>query len=164
MSRTDEGNAGRDGLTLEAIRPVRDPTARRTLEQAHAFVEGLARALRDAEANEDSARLVRELASVGITAAEAEHVATQALGLIELMADRDRKADIFHAAVRAAGQGERAMGERLAAITRQLRQKLGATAPALADFGVPPDMPEDAKPKSKPAPSPGPLWSAATSK
>ncbi len=154
----------RDDFTLESIRPVRDPTARRTLEQAHAFVEGIARMLREATSSEDVARLVRELESAGITAAEAEHVATQALGLIELMADRDRKADVFHAAVRAAGQGERAMGERMAAITRQLRQRLGTTAPALANFGVPPDVPEDAKPRAKPTHAPGPLWSAATPK
>jgi hypothetical protein len=153
-----------DDFTLQSIRPVRDPTARRTLEQAHALVEGIARVLRDAATSDEAARLASELDAIGMTAEEAEHVAAQALALVELMADRDRKADVFHAAVRAAGQGERAMGERLGAIARQLRQKLGATSPALAGFGVPPDVPEDAKPKSRPAATPGPLWSAANPK
>jgi hypothetical protein len=163
MSRTNEDSDAPAAFTLESIRPVRDPTARRTLEHAHAFVEGLAHTLHAAETDEEAALLVGELAAIGITPAEAEHVAAQARALLELMADRDRKADIFHAAVRAAGQGERAMGERLAAIARQLRQRLGATSPALARFGVPPDV-EDPKPRAKPAPEPGPLWSAATSK
>jgi uncharacterized protein (DUF2342 family) len=151
-------------LTLESIRPVRDPTARRTLEQAHALVEGLARTLRDAATNDDAARLQRELEAIGVTQAEAEHVAAQALELIELMADRDRKADVFHAAVRAAGQGERAMGERLGAIVRELRQRLGSTSPLLANFGVPPDAAEEPKLRPRSVPAPGPLWSAATPK
>ena len=96
-------------FTLESIRPVRDFTARKTLEQAHAFVEGVTRMFRDAGTSDDAAGLVRELAAVGITSADAELLATQARTLIEVMADRDRKADIFQAAVREAGQGERAM-------------------------------------------------------
>jgi hypothetical protein len=142
---------------LEEIRPVRDPIARRTLGQAQAFVEGVTRMLHEAATDDEAAHLVQELAAIGLGAAEAEHVAREARELIELMADRDRKADVFHAA----GHGERAMGERLAAITRQLRLRLGATAPALARFGVPPDVPEDGKPRSNPAPMSGPLWSAA---
>jgi hypothetical protein len=160
MSSTEDA----DSFTLEEIRPVRDPMARRTLEQAQAFVEGVAHVLREATTDDAAAHLIEELASIGIGPSEADRVAREARELIELMADRDRKADVFHAAVRAAGQGERAMGERLAALTRQLRLRLGATAPELALFGVPPEVPEEAKPRSKPTSTPGPLWSAATPK
>ena len=120
----------RDAFTLESIRPVRDFTARKTLEQAHAFVEGVTRMFHDAETDEGAALLVRDLAGVGITALDAELLAAQAVTLIERMADRDLKADIFQAAVREAGQGERAMYERLASLARVLRVRLGATAPA----------------------------------
>jgi hypothetical protein len=121
----------------------------------------VSRALREAESNDDKALFLQELASIGVTAEEAERVAVEALALVEAMADRDRKADVFHAAVRAAGHGERRMGERVAAIARQLRQKLGPTAPALADFGVPPELPAEERPRPRPDASPGPLWSAA---
>ncbi len=130
----------REAFTLESIRPVRDFTARKTLEQAHAFVEGVTRMCRDAEADEGTAQLVRELAGVGITAADADVLAAEAVALIEAMADRDRKADIFQAAVREAGQAERAMYERLAALARVLRLRLGPAAPELATFGVPPEV------------------------
>jgi hypothetical protein len=141
-------------FTLESIRPVRDFTARKTLEQAHAFVEGVARVFADAGADEGAARLVRELAHVGVTAADAEQLAAQAVALIEVMADRDRKADVFHAAVREAGQSERAMYERLAGLARVLRLELGAGSPALSRFGIPPGLPDDARVRVKQAAKP----------
>jgi hypothetical protein len=163
MSSSTEGTPAHT-FSLEEIRPVRDPMARRALEHAQAFVEGVTQVVREAETDDAVAHLREELAAIGIGASEAERVAGEARELIELMADRDRKADVFHAAVRAAGQSERAMVERLAALTRQLRIRLGATAPELALFGVPPDVPDEAKPRSKPTSTPGPLWSAATPK
>ena len=149
-------------FTLESIRPVRDFTARKTLEQAHAFVEGVTRMFRDAATSDDAEVLVRELAAVGITSADAELLATQARTLIEVMADRDRKADIFQAAVREAGQGERAMYQRLASLARVLRVRLGASAPALASFGVPPEITDAARARVRQPPRP--LYSAATPK
>ena len=153
-----------EAFTLESIRPVRDFTARKTLEQAHAFVEGLVRMLRDAETGEEASRLKADLAAVGITANDAEQLAAQAVTLIEVMADRDRKADIFHAAVREAGQGERAMYERLAGLARLLRLKLGASAPELAGFGVPPELSDEIKARAATRPPPRPIYSAATPK
>ena len=153
-------------FTLESIRPVRDFTARKTLEQAHAFVAGISRVFRDAAAHEDgeAARLAAELAAVGITAADGEQLAAEAVALIELMADRDRQADVFHAAVREAGQSERIMYERLVALARVLRLQLGASSPALANFGVPPDLSDEARARARqPAPS-RPIYSAATPK
>jgi hypothetical protein len=152
------------GFTLDSIRPVRDFTARKTLEQAHAFVEGIARTFRDADTDEDAARLVRDLADVGITAADAEQLAAQAVALVEVMGDRDRKADIFQMAVREAGQGERAMYERLVAFARVLRLQLGATSPALARFGVPPEVSDEARARAKQPPPSRPIYSAATFK
>lgn len=142
--------AALDAFTLESIRPVRDFTARKTLEQAHAFVAGLTRLLSDAETDEGDRTLVAALASVGITRADAEQLAGDALALVERMNDRDRKAEIFHAAVKEAGQGERAMYERLAALARVLRLELGARAPALTRFGVPAEAEVEAKPRAKP--------------
>lgn len=160
-ARAGDGGA-RAAFTLESIRPVRDFTARKTLEQAHAFVDGIGRIFRDAETDEAAQHLVRDLARVGITAADAEQLAAQAAALIEVMADRDRKADVFQAAVREAGQGERAMYERLAALARLLRLELGATAPTLARFGVPPDVSGEAKARAR---QPGKrIYSAATPK
>ncbi len=78
------------------------------------------------------------------------------------MADRDRKADIFQAAVREAGQGERAMYERLAILAQRAPRPLGATSPALANFGVPPAVPDGARPRSRQPPRP--IYRAATSK
>jgi hypothetical protein len=160
--------SGADGrtpeFTLESIRPVRDFTARKTLEQAHAFVEGLVRLFRAAEGDEDAAVLVGELSAVGITANDAEQVAAQAVALIELMADRDRKADVFHAAVREAGQGERAMYERLSTLARLLRLRLGASSPALAHFGVPPELSAEARAKTASRLPRKPFYSAFTSK
>jgi hypothetical protein len=144
------GGTALAAFTPDAIRPVRDFTARKTLEQAHAFVAGLTRILEQAGADEADRALLAELTSVGITGADAEQLATDALALIERMADRDRKAEIFHAAVKEAGQGERAMYERLAALARVLRLKLGPRDPALTRFGVPAEAEGEAKPRAKP--------------
>jgi hypothetical protein len=152
----------REAFTLESIRPVRDFTARKTLEQAHAFVEGVMATFRDAESDPRAFELVADLEGVGITAADAELLAMEAMALIDVMADRDRKADIFQAAVREAGQGERAMYERLAGLARVLRLRLGATSPALAAFGVPPEVAGAAKARARQAPRP--IYSAATVK
>lgn len=130
-----------DAFTLESIRPVRDFTARKTLEQAHAFATGLAGVARTAAGDDEARGLLAELARIGITPSDAELVAQQAIALMKTMADRDQKADVFHAAVKEAGQAERAMYERLASLARLLRGRLGARSPALATFGVPPDLP-----------------------
>jgi hypothetical protein len=160
---TPAGEPVQEAFTLESIRPVRDFTARKTLEQAHAFVEGIVRTFRDAETDEEAAALVSDLAVVGITAGDAAQLAAQAVALIEIMADRDRKADVFQAAVREAGQGERAMYERLAVLARLLRLQLGATSPALAHFGVPPEVSDEVKAKAVTRPPPSkPIFSAAT--
>jgi hypothetical protein len=151
-------------FTLESIRPVRDFTARKTLEQAHALVEGLVRVFHHAEGVEDAEILVRELSAVGITANDADQLAAQAVALIEAMADRDRKADVFHAAVREAGQGERAMYERLSTLARLLRVRLGPGSPALATFGVPPDLSDDARGRAASRTPPKAIYSASTSK
>jgi hypothetical protein len=147
-------SADRAAFTLASIRPVRDFTARKTLEQVHAFVEGVARIFREGDTDEESARLVRELARVGVTEADADQLAAQAIALVEVMADRDRKADVFQAAVREAGQSERAMYDRLAGFAHLLRHELGATSPALARFGIPPAAPEDARGKGRPPAKP----------
>ena len=144
------GGAALGAFTLESIRPVRDFTARKTLEQAQAFVAGLTRILAEADTDEGDQALLADLASVGITAADAEQLAGDALALVERLADRDRKAEVFHDAVKEAGQGERAMYERLAALARVLRLKLGARAPALTRFGVPAEAEAEAKPRAKP--------------
>jgi hypothetical protein len=159
-----EPRAASSAFTLESIRPVRDFTARKTLEQAHAFVEGLGRTFRDAATDEQAAGLAGELASVGITGADAEQLAAQAVALIEVMADRDRKADVFHAAVREAGQSERAMYERLVTLAGVLRRQLGPTAPALANFGVPPEVSDEAKARARQPVPPRSIYSAATLK
>jgi hypothetical protein len=126
-------------FTLEAIGAVRDFTARRLLEQAHALVTAIARLEGDAEPDDEDRALLRDLESAGITARDAGELATEALALIALIADRDRKADVFHEAVKQASRGERAVNERLASITRVLRARLGDRSPALAKLGVPPD-------------------------
>jgi hypothetical protein len=154
----------REAFTLESIRPVRDFTARKTLEQAHAFVAGIVRIFRDAERDEEAGSLVADLAAVGISANDAEQLAAQAVALIDMMADRDRKADVFQAAVREAGHGERAMYERLATLARLLRLQLGTTAPALARFGVPPEVSDEMKARSVTSKPPRSIYSAATPK
>lgn len=157
--------SAREAFTLESIRPVRDFTARKTLEQAHAFVEGIVRLFERAGDDEETRRLISDLGAVGITQGDAEQLAEQAVALIEVMADRDRKADVFHAAVREAGHSERAMYERLSVLARLLRIQLGATAPALANFGVPPELSDEVKARAVTRiPPPKPIYSAATSK
>ncbi len=160
--RARSERADRAAFTLESIRPVRDFTARKTLEQVHAFVDGIARIFRDAPTDEAAAGLVAELARLGVTAADADQLAAQAVALIDVMADRDRKADVFQAAVREAGQSERAMYDRLAGFARLLRLELGAASPALARFGIPPAAPDDARARAKPPPKP--ISSAAITK
>src|SRR5689334_16593762 len=95
-NRPDADDAAPAEFTLESIKTVRDFTARKTLEQAHAFVVGLANVLRDAEASEADRALLHDLESAGVTAHDAEQIAAQALALVALMADRDRKAEVFH--------------------------------------------------------------------
>lgn len=151
----------REALTPESIQGVRDFTARKTLEQAQALIAGLLRIHDEESADESDRALADELAGVGITAVDAEQIALQAMSLVELMADRDRKAEIFHAAVKEASQAERAMYERLAAIARVLRAKLGSRSPALAKLGVPPDA--DLQ-KTRPRPTGKAIFSAVAAK
>jgi hypothetical protein len=160
-TRVEAGADPREALTPESIQGVRDFTARKTLEQAHALVSGLVRIHDEATADEADRALAEDLESVGITAADAEQIAREALSLMELMADRDRKAEIFHAAVKEAGQAERAMYERLAAIARVLRAKLGSRSPALAKLGVPPDADVH---KARPRPPGKAIFSAVAAK
>jgi hypothetical protein len=136
-------------FTPDSIRPVRDFTARKTLEQAQVFVAGLVSLAREAERDEGAKDLVRKLASVGITEADAEQIAAEAVALIALMAERDRQGEVFHAAVREAGQGERAMYERLAALARALRLRLGDGSPALAKLGLPQGDGEEHGPRTR---------------
>lgn len=145
------------GFTRDSIEPVRDFTARKTLEQAHAFVTGLASVLRGAEERESDRALLRELAAAGITADDADEVARAALSLVDLMADRDRMAELYQAAVRDAVLGERAMYERLAELAHVLRARLGSRSPALSRFGVPAetDPRSRAKPLGRALASPG---------
>lgn len=126
-------------FTPESIQRVRDFTARKTLEQAHAFVTGLSSLFGDADPDEPNRPLLEALESVGLGPHDVEQIATDALALMDLMADRDRKAEIFHAAVKEAGQSERAMYARLAMIARVLRGKLGNRSPDLEKLGVPPE-------------------------
>jgi hypothetical protein len=137
-------------LTLAIIREVKDFTARKTLEQAHALVTGLAAVARGAESDEADRALLRDLAEAGITPRDAVELTLEAAALVERMADRDRKAEIFHAAVKEAGHRERAMYERLAALAKALRTRLGPDAPALAKLGVPGDAAES-RPRARPA-------------
>lgn len=154
----EEGSGGGPAVfTPESIQRVKDFTARKTLEQAHAFVTGLGRLLAEPDPDDSDRALLRDLASLGIGARDAEQVAGQAISLMELMADRDRKAEIFHAAVKEAGQSERAMYERLALFARVLRGRLGRSA-GLAKVGVAPEA-ERAGPRPGKA-----IYSAATGK
>lgn len=149
VTRDETTNVGEEGLTPESIQRVRDFTARKTLEQALAFVTGLRRLHADPDPDEADRALLAELESVGIGAHDAEHLGRMAIDLIELMADRDRKAEVFHAAVKEAGQSERAMYERLASIARVLRARLGSRSPDLGKLGVPPDPAPDNKPRPR---------------
>jgi hypothetical protein len=140
MKITRESPETAPRLTPAMIREVKDFTARKTLEQAHAFVAGLTEVARGAESDEADRELLRDLAEVGVTPIDGEQLVREAAALMELMADRDRKAEIFHAAVKEAGQAERAMYERLATLAKLLRARLGGDAPALAKLGVPADV------------------------
>ena len=125
------------GLTPESIAAVKDFTARKTLEQAHAFTRGLVAALDTAPRQGEPRSLAQALSSAGISLADAEQIAAEGVALIAVMAERDRRAEAFHAAVRAAGDSERALYDRLASFARLLRMNLGPSSPSLASFGVP---------------------------
>ena len=124
------------GFTAASIAAIRDFTARKTLEQSLAFAQGLADVLRPGS---EGARgeLAEALASVGIYRSDAEQIAIEGAALIALIEDRDRKAELFEAASRAAAAKERSLYERLGSFARLLRLKLGPSSPALACFGVP---------------------------
>jgi hypothetical protein len=125
------------GLTTESIAAVKDFTARKTLEQAYTFTRGLADALHTAPREGEPLPLAAALSSAGISLADAEQIAAEGVALIKMMTERDRRADAFHAAVRAAGDSERALYDRLSSFARLLRVKLGPSSPSLASFGVP---------------------------
>ncbi|APR86889.1 hypothetical protein A7982_12238 [Minicystis rosea] len=144
------GGSAEAALTSESIQNVRDFTARKTLEQAHALVTGLRRAL--AEGGEEGA-ILRDLERAGVGPRDADRIVEAAVALMDLLADRDRKADIFHAAVKEAGQAERAMYEQLASLSRTLGEQ------GLRDLGVPPSIGEANK--AHPRPSSRPIFSAA---
>jgi hypothetical protein len=118
---------------------VKDFTARKTLEQARAFTRGLADVLHDASRDEEPSALARALISAGISLVDAEQIASEGVALMAAMEERDRLAEAFHAAVRAAGEGESALYDRLSSFARLLRTTLGPSSPSLASFGVPPD-------------------------
>ncbi len=124
-------------LTPTTIAAVKDFTARKSLEQAYVFTRGLTEALHNAPREGESKGLAQALTSAGISLADAEQIAAEGLALIAVMAERDRRAEAFHAAVRDAGDGERALYDRLSSFARLLRMKLGPTSPSLASFGVP---------------------------
>lgn len=124
-------------LTPASIAAVKDFTARKTLEQAYAFARGLANALPAASRDDETRPLALSLDSAGISLADAEQIAAEALALIAVMEERDRRAEAFHAAVRDASDGERALYDRLSSFARLLRVSLGPSSPSLASFGVP---------------------------
>jgi hypothetical protein len=144
------------GLTPESIAAVRDFTARKTLEQAHAFTRGLLGALHPTSLDDAPRALALALDSAGISLADAEQIAAEGVALIAVMAERDRRAEAFHAAVRAAGESERALYDRLSSFARLLRMNLGPSSPALASFGVPTaegfDAPRPRLRSTRPAP------------
>jgi hypothetical protein len=125
------------GLATDSIAAVKDFTARKTLEQAHAFARGLADALGGAPREGETKPLAHVLTSAGISLADAEQVAAEGSALIALMEERDRRAEAFQAAARAAGESERALYDRLSSFARLLRQSLGPSSPLLGSFGVP---------------------------
>jgi hypothetical protein len=126
------------GFTAASIAAIRDFAARKTLEQSLAFAQGLAEVLRPGS---DGAHgeIAEALAGVGIYRSDAEQIAIEGAALVALIEDRDRKAEIFEAASRAAAAKERSLYERLGSFARLLRLKLGPSSPALACFGVPPE-------------------------
>jgi len=125
------------GLTAESIASVRDFTARKTLEQARAFTRGLADVLHEAPREGEPSSLAQALISAGIGLADVEQIVSEGVALMAVMEERDRRAEAFHAAVRAAGDGERALYDRLSSFARLLRVTLGPSSPSLASFGVP---------------------------
>lgn len=137
-SRSTRAGEALHGLTAESIAAVKDFTARKTLEQAHAFARGLSDVLDSASREAEPKPLSQALISAGISLADAEQIAAEGAALIAVMEERDRRADAFHAAVRDAGDSERALYDRLSSFARLLRMKLGPSSPALASFGVPP--------------------------
>ena len=141
-------------FTLESIQKVRDFTARKTLEQAHGLVTGIRRVLDEAGSAEEQGALLRDLELAGVGLREADEIAAAAVALMDLMADRDRKADAFHAAVKEAGQHERTMVERLASLSRALRAELGDQTAALSGL---PSVGEVNTPR--PQPSGGAIFS-----
>jgi hypothetical protein len=124
------------GFTKDAIASIRDFTARKTLEQSHAFAQGLAEVLRPGNDNAQS-EVADALAGIGIYRSDAEHLALESLALMQLIAERDRRAELLEAAAAAAAERERSLYARLSSFARLLRLKLGPTSPALALFGVP---------------------------
>ena len=127
------------GLAPESIASVKDFTARKTLEQAHAFARGLADVLRDAprEEEEKTRPLAHALRSAGVSLADAEQIAAEGVALIAVLEERDRRAQALEAAVRSAGESERALYDRLSSFARLLRENLGPSSPLLVSFGVP---------------------------
>lgn len=138
-SRPDAADAALGEFTTESISLVKDFTARKTLEQAHAFAHGLAEIFLAPLDDPGAADLAQKLASVGLTLADADQIAEEGVALMEMMAERDRRAQAFHAAVLAASEGERTLYERLSSFAALLRQRLGSRAPSLSQFGVPPE-------------------------
>jgi hypothetical protein len=126
-------------FTSESIALVRDFTARKTLEQAHVFAHGLAEVFLAGPSEIDDDDLAQKLAAVGISLADAEQIAGEGVALVRMMNERDRCAELLHAAVLAASEGERMLYERLSSFAGLLRNRLGARAPALVQFGVPPE-------------------------
>ncbi|MFO0755218.1 MAG: hypothetical protein U0359_01900 [Byssovorax sp.] len=126
------------GFTPEVIAKVRDFATRKTLEQAHAFALGLSEVLRPgSEASDDE--LGEALSAIGIFRSDAEQIAVESLMLIQLVAERERRAEALEAAAAAAAERERSLYARLGSFARLLRLKLGPTSPALARFGIPID-------------------------
>ena len=149
-------------LTPESIAAVKDFTARKTLEQAYTFTRGLAGALHSTSNDEAPRALARALDSAGISLDDAEQIGAEGVALIAVMAERDRRAEAFHAAVRAAGESERALYDRLSSFARLLRMNLGPSSPALASFGVPTAEGFDApRPRAR-ATRPAPLDTSAS--
>jgi hypothetical protein len=126
-------------LSREAIDHVTDRRARNTLEQAHALARGLAEIFLRPDESPTVTELAVELGGLGLGIDDAEQIVSESVALLEMLAERDRKAEIFHAAVMAASESERALYERIGSYTRLLRSKLGARAPALEQLGVPPE-------------------------
>lgn len=134
-------------LTRESIAEVKDFTARKTLEQAHAFARGIAEVflgeIDSADLGQldraDPIEIAQRLAGVGLGPDDARQIAEEGVALMHLMAERERRAELFHATVIAARESERALYERLSSLGGLLRARLGPRAPALSQFGVPPE-------------------------